>query len=185
MDWFTRPKPFSEVAKSAFPCSAVATVAQGELTPFVDDTYRTPSRHFTCDGASIYIPYRLHFLTTVEEKLVSLSPQSHCLLTRATDGFVRQRSARAIVSLNECWSIPFVILLLGEYVVEILEDIQAAVPLFDQSVYAGFVRENRDAMRTTRSRATSYWNVYYRRTFPDRNSYPALAVLDQLDAWAS
>jgi hypothetical protein len=107
------------------------------------------------------------------------------LLTRSTDGFLRQRSARVILSLNESWSIAFVVLLLGEYVVEILDDIYAALPDLDASAYASFVRQNRDVMRTMRTRATSYWNAYYRHTYSSRKSYPAIAVLNQLDAWAS
>lgn len=185
MDWFTRRKPFSDVAKSAFQFSTLATLAEDELTPFVDDTYRWTSRHLTSNGAGIYIPYRLHFLPSVRENHVGFSSPSHCLLTRSTDGFLRQKSARAILSLNESWSIAFVVLLLGEYVVEIVEDIYAAVPDLDASAYASFVRQNRDVMRTMRTRATSYWNAYYRRAYPNRKSYPAIAVLNQLDAWAS
>ncbi|MER8802653.1 hypothetical protein [Mesorhizobium sp. M0998] len=185
MDYFTRRKPFSGAAKSAFPVSTLATVAEDELKPFVDDTYRTPSRRLISDGAGIYIPDRLYFLPGVGEHHLGFSFPSHCLLTRSTDGFLRQRSARVILSLNESWSIAFVVLLLGEYVVEIAEDIYAAVPDLDASAYASFVRQNRDVMRTMRAKATSYWNVYYRRAYPNRKSYPAIAVLNQLDAWAS
>ncbi|WEX77840.1 hypothetical protein PYH37_002670 [Sinorhizobium numidicum] len=65
--------------------------------------------------------------------------------------------------------------LLGEYVVEILEDIHVAMSHFDQAAYASFVRQNREVMRAMRARATSYWNVYYRQTYPDGKSYPAIA----------
>ncbi|MER9017250.1 hypothetical protein [Mesorhizobium sp. M0898] len=185
VDWFTRRKPFSGAAKSAFPFSMLTTMAEEELTPFVDDTYRTTSRHLISDGAVIYIPYRLHFLPSVREHHLGFSFPLHCLLTRSTDGFLRQKSAKVILSLNESWSIAFVVLLLGEYVVEIAEDIYAAVPDLDASAYASFVRQNRDVMRAMRSKATSYWNAYYRRAYPNRKSYPAIAVLNQLDAWAS
>lgn len=185
MDWFTRRKPFSEVAKLAFQFSTLASLAKDELTPFIDDTYQTPSRRLTSDGASIYIPERLHFLTSVREHHLGFSSPSHCLLTRSTDGFLRQKSARVILSLNESWSIAFIVLLLGEYVVEIAEDIYAAVPDLDASAYASFVRQNRDVMRTMRTKATSYWDAYYRHAYPNRKSYPAIAVLNQLDAWAS
>ncbi|MER8849878.1 hypothetical protein [Mesorhizobium australicum] len=155
------------------------------MAPFVDDTYRTTSRHLTSDGISIYIPYRFHFLPISEDEFASYSPESKCLLTRSTNGYLRQKSANFILPLNESWSIPFVILLLSDYVIEIIEDVNLAMPNFDRAAYVDFVQQNREIMRATRARATSYWNVYHRQTYPDRKSYPAIAVLNQLDAWAS
>lgn len=185
MDWFTQRKPFPNAAKSAFGVGALGDIAAEELTPIVDDTYRTTSRHLTSDGISIYIPYRLHFLPTVGVDFASFSPGSQCLLTRSTDGYLRQKSAKIILPLNEPWTVPFIVLLLGEYVVEILDDIHLAMPYFDQTAYASFVRQNRQVMRAIRAKATSYWNAYYRQSYPGRKSYPAIAVLNQLDTWAT
>jgi len=87
--------------------------------------------------------------------------------------------------LNEPWSIPFVVLLAGEYVVEIIDDMLVSLPALNPQVYIEFVRENRDTMRLLRSRATSYWDCYYRASYPNRSSYPGLAFLHQLEMWAS
>ena len=92
---------------------------------------------------------------------------------------------RSILTLNEAWSIPFVVMLAGEYVVEIIDDIVASLPLLDREAYIDFVRENRSLMRRLRSRAASYWNCYYRMSNPERSSYPGLALLHQLEDWAS
>ncbi|TIN76071.1 MAG: hypothetical protein E5Y29_16680 [Mesorhizobium sp.] len=127
----------------------------------------------------------MHFLPTVAVDFASFSPGSQCLLTRSTDGYLRQKSAKIILPLNEPWTIPFIVLLLGEYVVEILDDIHLAMPYFDQTAYASFVRQNRQVMRAIRAKATSYWNAYYRQSYPGRKSYPAIAVLNQLDTWAT
>jgi len=87
--------------------------------------------------------------------------------------------------LNEPWSIPFVVLLAGEYVVEIVDDILASLPLLNVEAYIEFVRENRGVLRLLRSKATSYWDCYYRVSHPNRSTYPGLAFLHQLEVWAS
>ncbi|WP_315927900.1 hypothetical protein [Mesorhizobium sp. SP-1A] len=185
MDWFTRRKPYSDAAKSAFGSRVIGSTAASELASFVDDNYQTTSKHFISDGLSIYIPYRLHFLPKVQDEFSNLSQASHCLLTRSTDGYLRQKSSKSIIRRNTSWTIPFVVLLLGEYVIEIVEDIHASVGHLDRAAYADFVRQNRTAMREIRARATSYWNIYHRQIYPDRKLYPAIAVLNQLDGWAS
>lgn len=107
-----------------------------------------------------------------------------CLRTRSTDGYERQAALRHILPLNEPWSIPFVVLLAGEYVVEIIYDILSSMPMLNSEAYIEFVRENRGMMRLLRSKANSYWDCYY-RTYPNRSAYPGLAFLHQLENWAS
>ncbi|MDE2126042.1 MAG: hypothetical protein KGJ62_05580 [Armatimonadetes bacterium] len=77
------------------------------------------------------------------------------------------------------------VLLAGDYVVEIIDDIMASLPLLDAEAYVEFVRENRGVMRLLRRKATSYWDCYYRTAHPNRHTYPGLAFLDQLAVWAS
>ncbi len=77
------------------------------------------------------------------------------------------------------------LLLLGEYVVEIIDDIHGALDQLDRSVYTAFVLQNRPVMRTLRARATSYWGAYHRERYPQRHSYPALAALTRLEKWAN
>jgi len=107
------------------------------------------------------------------------------LVTRSTDGHVRQRALNSILEANFAWSAPFVVILAGEYVVELAQDIQSAMPTLDREVYANFVRENRAAIAKLRARATSYWDCYYRADFPERSGFPGLAVLRELERWAN
>lgn len=185
----TAPKPFSSAAIDAFPYEyrAIAEAVARELTNFVDDEYRKPSTRMQVARNTIYIPRRLHFLSAVESANFSerAAPFVKCLLTRSTDGYLRQRALKSILNLRQPWIVPFVVPLVGEYVVEILEDIQSALPSLDQGLYSNFVRENRDVMRLIRSRAASYWDEYYRERYPDRAAYPGLLVLRRLEEWAS
>jgi hypothetical protein len=86
---------------------------------------------------------------------------------------------------HQPWAIPFIVLLVGEYVVEIIEDIYDALPTFDRASYANFVQENRPVMRLIRARTVSYWDRFYRREYSNRRSYPGLIVLRELEEWAS
>jgi hypothetical protein len=87
---------------------------------------------------------------------------AHCLFTRSTNGHERQRALGTILTLNEPWSISFVVALIGEYVIEILDDIAAALPLLDRALVGQFLQENPAFHRLTQARVVSYWDVYYR-----------------------
>jgi hypothetical protein len=110
---------------------------------------------------------------------------AQCLLTRSTDGQIRQIALQRILPTSDSWVIPFIVLLAGEYVIEIIEELQEALPQLYRPAYANFVLENRPTMRDLRSRANSYWDRYYRQTYPDRRSYPGLVVLNHFDQWAA
>jgi hypothetical protein len=181
--------PFSEKAIRAFPFSAraVAEDAVRGLTSFVDDSYRKSSIEAMVLGKTVEIPKRIHFVAFDEESLRLRGGALlalHCLRTRGTDGYMRHASLRRLLDANEPWALPFVVLLAGEYVVELIEDMTAALPRLDRSAYRNFVLENRPVMRRLRAQATSYWNCYYRPAYPDRGSYPGLVFLHELERWA-
>lgn len=188
MDAFS-PKPFNEAARRAFPFSAssLANKAALELSPLVDDTYRQRSEAIDVLGQMIAIPRRLHFggLSAKDDAMHNLNPASRCLVTRATDGHLRQPAVLSIIPFQEAWVAPFVVILFGEYVIEIVEEVRDALPILDQSIYANFVRENRQAVQKLRARATSYWDAYHRQRYPLKRDYPGLQALHELEAWAA
>lgn len=158
-----------------------------ELKPFVDESYQSRSIRTEVSGRSVYIPTRLSFFkgTAVTQFPEQTPFAARCLLSRSTDGYVRQRAIRSVFRLEEAWVVPFVILLTGEYVVEIINDIAAELSTLNRAVYSNFTRENRSLMRRLQSRAISYWDAYYRSNYPDRSTYPGLIVLNELARWAS
>jgi hypothetical protein len=87
----------------------------------------------------VSIPYRIYHdpalidtarLTSRQEELLD------CLLTRHHSGFVRQEHLGRIVCCNHDWTPPFVVQLVGEYVIEILslirENSQILMPNFTE-----------------------------------------------------
>lgn len=181
---------FTDIALRAFPysCAAAAREASLAVAPFFDAGYRMGSVEAIVLGETVKIPERIHFLCADADRMrVALPPGLviDCLLTRSTDGYVRQSSLRRILRVVEPWIVPYAVLLSGEYVVEIIEDMVAALPALDRDAYVGFVRENRPLMRLLTSKATSYWNCYCRQSFPDRRGYPGLTFLRELERWAA
>lgn len=103
---------------------------------------------------------------------------AHCLYTRHHDGRVRERHALHIVSDLTPWVLPYVVQLVGEYVVEIVAALEERLPEIgtpgspQQRAYGAFLAANPEILRLTRARAISYWDCYYRKDFPALADYP-------------
>jgi hypothetical protein len=106
-----------------------------------------------------------------------------CLYTRHHDGFVRQAALRRVLAAEYAWTIPYVVQLLGEYVVEICEDIErfAESELPARPVLASEVRsfadENPEFIGLTQQRSISYWECYQRGPHLYRDTYPGIRAL--------
>jgi hypothetical protein len=90
-------------------------------------------------------------------------------------------AARDILVEVQPRSAPFVVALIGEYVVEILLDIESAMSPRLSRALADFIAANPCYWETTKRRITSYWDVYYRRTY-GRSVYVGFRLIDQLEA---
>jgi hypothetical protein len=159
-------------------------VARLPVSPFDLGTFAV-----RVDGEELQIPQRIYPEPPVD---VAASFEGlerdvfACLYTRHHDGYVRQRHLRTIINLTHSWVAPFVVQLVGEYVVEILVDIQAGLSDLDRvgsdqhAQYGRFARDNAAFIDLTAQRATSYWNCYYRQHFPNRADYPGFALIESL-----
>lgn len=181
---------FLDTALAAFPpsCQAAARPAANALMPFVDGAYRHRSLQAAVLGDTIQVPYRIHFVgldlcnLRVDDRLL---PVIHCLCTRSTDGHVRQSALRHLLCLDAAWVIPYIAILASEYVVEITKDMAAALPTLNKGAYVNFVRENPSLIELLRQRAYSYWNCYHRASWPNRDEYPGLVFIHQVERWAA
>jgi hypothetical protein len=116
-------------------------------------------------GEIVSLPFRLYHdpalintdgLTGLQKEIVD------CLLTRHYDGSVRQVHLAQIIRSKNVWTLPFVVQLLGEYVIEILRLIHENLSVLDALVYSQFLRANPEFLAITQQRVVSYWNCYYR-----------------------
>lgn len=71
----------------------------------------------------------------------------------------------------------FIFQLLGEYVAEILKIIEPHLNENNQNKWSNFILENCQYFQTTQSRIVSYWNEYYRSSYPDFKNYIGHQIL--------
>lgn len=157
------------------------------------------------EGEELIIPRRIGNPEMGETKFAALEGLvAACLYTRHHDGYVRQRNLERIVSSSLDFVVPYVVALIGEYVVEIQEVIVEHLDLAtpgspDCRRYGAFVRANPSYFEKTAQRVRSYWNCYYRHygiTYaagvgideplpPSKQRYPGYLLIDQLRAAAA
>jgi hypothetical protein len=142
------------------------------------------------DGQVVLIPTRLYFASHR-----SALPEndkswrfSRALQSRSSDGFERQRAARDLLRGLQPWDAPFIVALIGEYIVEILEDVSAAMTSDHERTLGFFISHNNAFWETTKRRVTSYWSEYYRygcRSSYRRDEYVGFKLIDRLEMAAS
>ncbi|MEU1801684.1 hypothetical protein [Streptomyces sp. NPDC019937] len=167
----------------------VLTVMPGARPPI------TSTFSVDVSGEVVSVPYRIYHdepladtecLLTATQRLVL-----HCLYSRHSDGRVRQRHLEQITGSGEPWMAPFVVQLVGEYVVEILEAIQmgisdvAAPGSAQRLLFGDFVARNASYFARTERRVVSYWSCYHRHQYPTFGTYPGCLLLDILRAAAA
>lgn len=119
------------------------------------------------DGEEVLIPARLHFVRDGSNMAASATAwmMERALQTRSNDGFERQRAVRDILLDLKPWSAPYVVTLIGEYVIEILDEIEEALTPASSAVIVAFIAANPLYWALTKQRVASYWNAYYRARF--------------------
>lgn len=139
-------------------------------------------------GEALHIPFRIypqppaaHVVGTLgrTQKLILA-----CLMSRHHDGFERERQVSQLLSASQDWVPPFVLQLVGEYVVEIIEVIALRVDDIRNDRYSGFAADNHRFIALTKQRTISYWDEYYRHRFSRFVDYPGFKVLDALGLWS-
>ena len=161
-----------------------AALSVGEIhTPLGDRTVRV-------GGEELVFPYRVYYTPDrIESVARSCEGDAKvlvlCLASRHHDGHIREAAVRDSRFDLNAWSIPFAIQLLGEYVVEIGTAVEDQVSKFGTEPFVNFARENRAFMETTRRRAISYWDCYYRSVYKNLSEYPCFRALQSIHAASS
>ena len=148
--------------------------------------------HFTVAFATetLAIPTRLYFDASLLETNSGRDARQRamlwCLGTRHHDGHVREQCLRHLLADLQEWMAPFVVHLIGEYVDEIIELIDAALATLDPrmgAVFARFARDNPRYIDTIERRTISYRPADYDTRSGRSSDYPgarAVARLRQL-----
>lgn len=137
------------------------------------------------DNQFLKIPYRIYYkATNLEGNGNRSSLQNeilYCLFTRHHNGYIREKCLIEVISVNLDWIPPYVLRLLGEYVIEILEVIEKNLPKLNTDIYRAFLASNQAFYKKTKQRMISYWDCYYRGRYPDRNKYIGSKIVSFFD----
>jgi hypothetical protein len=128
------------------------------------------------------IPHRVyHDLSLID--LASLNAVRteilDCLLTRHHNGYVREEHLKKILDKNHPWIPPFVIQLVGEYVIEVLYAIRDALRDLDHELYRAFLISNPAFFRLTKQRLVSYRACYYSGV--EKSKYVGFEIVNFFD----
>ena len=156
-----------DVIKNCFPSyleEDVKVVFRTLNLKFIREPY--DSFEVQIDNEKLVIPYRIYCEENNIKKLTKLTPMQQaigfCFFSRHCDGYVRERCIRQVLKVNEKFVIPFILQLLGEYVIEIIVCIYDARESIDKHHLNSFIKENPKYYQRIHQRVYSYWNCYYR-----------------------
>ncbi|WP_327064504.1 hypothetical protein [Kitasatospora sp. NBC_01302] len=146
-------------------------------------------------GEQLAIPERIYNDEPPPEAVAALSLRQrrvlHCLYSRHCDGRVRQRHLAQVLGSADPWVIPFVVQLVGEYVLEILVDITHGLRGLGvpgdgfRHAYSEFIVANPAFFARTQRRVVSYWSCYYRNAYQSFQGYPGCTLVDLLRSAAA
>jgi len=127
---------------------------------------------YLADGYSIEFPYRMYFINISDDVLTELSIQQkmilHCIYTRSCNGYIRQQHLKSLLLMDFAdWTIPYIVKLCDEYIVEVLEMTYDILKDRDNEQFKRFCSDNVQSFSKSYDRMISYWNEYYR----DKYSY--------------
>lgn len=129
-----------------------------------------------------WIPYRIyHDPTSIDSTCLSQTQGEllACLLTRHHNGFIRHANLTRILESDHEWIPPFIVQLVGEYVIEIVRSIADRVDCLNPDLYRAFIVRNPAFYGNTKARVVSYWNCYYREE--RKEDYAGFQVLGFFD----
>lgn len=126
---------------------------------------------YTLSSGIINIPYRIYINESVLESNTLADEEKRilmCYFTRHHNGYIRQKCLEELMNKNQLreYEVPYIIMLTGEYVIEIVE---IAFNLLKRDSNKGYLMQiitnNQSQIKYQHSRMVSYWNEYYRKKY--------------------
>lgn len=132
------------------------------------------------NGEQLSIPSRVYLREPESDRISALTSGQQLILsaimTRSSNGYLREKFVKQLLQSDEPWIPPFVLQLLGEYVLEIIYVVHNHAAVLKRTEYRRFVIENPAFFQLLKQRIISYWNCYYRAMFPQLRDYPAFQI---------
>ena len=117
-------------------------------------------------GEVTFLIYRIYFHEPSpehENELTETQKQIlNCIYTRHHNGYIRENRLKNLFSFDHEWILPYKLQLLGEYVIEILFELDKHITDRNIQQFKQLTLNNRKYWEQTKSRMGSYWNEHYR-----------------------
>jgi len=165
----------------AFPAS-LREAALEVISRLPQTSWNTRTISLRVGGENISIPYRIYHDPALIDTAPLTAQQTillDCLLTRHHSGFIREKHLIKIIGCDQDWVPPFVVQLVGEYVIEILSVIQKESVNLNPRLYRTFLVDNPAFFALTKQRVVSYWNCYH--AWRRRDDYFGFQILEFFD----
>ena len=121
-------------------------------------------------GESLIIPKRVYFGQYHTQSLTYLQEMMlNC--------FLREAYLRKVLQAKEDFTLPYIALLFGDYVYEILEVLAKSLSNKNKEKLRNFLAENPLFKKRIESRMVSYWDCYYRTLYPNLKEYIGYQLL--------
>ncbi len=135
--------------------------------------FRTVGTEVVClNGEALELPQRVYFgeyntqsLTLVQEQMLN------CLYLCHYNGHLREHYLRELLTVKEDFTLPFIAKLFGDYVIEIVKVLHSELPDVTRDKLRDFFRTNPLYQKRVESRIASYWDLFYRNTYPNFKKY--------------
>lgn len=129
-------------------------------------------------GESLIIPKRVYFGQYHTQSLTYLQEMMlNCLYLCHHNGFLREAYLRKVLQAKEDFTLPYITLLFGDYVYEILEVLAKSLSNKNKEKLRNFLAENPLFKKRIESRMVSYWDCYYRTLYPNLKEYIGYQLL--------
>jgi len=134
---------------------------------------------------NLEIPSRIYWEEHRLREPRDLSPISRtilaCILTRHHNGYIREKYLLYIISSNEYWITPYLIQILGEYVIELLHFVWNNFDLINQNNLVEFVKTNDQFWYKTKQRIESYWDCYHSYKTQEKEDYIGFRLIKKIE----
>ena len=124
------------------------------------------------NGEALELPQRVYFgeyntqsLTLVQEQMLNCLYLCHC------NGHLREHYLRELLIVKEDFTLPFIAKLFADYVIEIVKVLHSELPDVTRDKLRDFFCANPLYQMCIESRIASYWDLFYRNTYPNFKKY--------------
>jgi len=162
------------------------------ITNLIDFSSKYPINYkieIVVDNELLLIPYRI-YLNVDACKSISTTSLSeiqkiiiNCIMTRHHNGYIREEFLKRIILCKYSFVVAFVLQLLGEYVVEILNEIYKHLYKLDLALYKEVISNNRKFYDLIKERIISYSTYYYPGKFKYKTDYVGLKILNFFETY--